>query len=538
MLPRSIVLFLLASSGLFFAYRRSLRYLQILQQDEYAPDRFFEWYKFRKAFDRKGSLLCLLIGLVSFLPLPPLQWYVVQILAGIGLASLALREEDARKHGKVKLVLTPRAHRIWILAFGMYTLALCLVLLFVGTGSLGFFWMLQLVLFQLLPFSLTTSVKALQPLEDSIQKKYFSEASAKVRALSPFIIGITGSYGKTSTKNALGEILQVCLGPTFWPKGSINTLMGNTREIRNNLFPGHRFAVIEMAAYREGSISTACTLCPPAAGIITGIGDEHLERFGTRDAIYRAKTELVRAIPRDGILVVNGDDDLCRRVSAEFAKNKIFLFGLTSLEGLHCKISEISFGATGTSFSLEWLGRKYQGSTRLLGRPALYNCAAVFTMACALGAQPMFVLSAIANLEPVKNRLSLEKAGKVIRLNDAYNSNPVGFKAALEVLREYPGSRKILMTPGMVELGPKQFQENERMGKIAASVCSDVILVGETNRKALKKGLLEGGMELSQVKECPNRASAFSELTRIEGEGSVTLIENDLTDWYESRSTF
>jgi len=241
-------------------------------------------------------------------------------------------------------------------------------------------------------------------------------------------------------------------------------------------------------------------------------------------------------VPEDGLLICSADDDFTRRAAVEFKKARTFLYGFA--EDADCRIVRHESSPAGTAFRIAWQGREFAGGTRLLGRPALSNIAAAFAAACALGCDPELVLGAVHNLKPVENRLSLQQAGGVIFLDDAYNSNPVGFAAALEVLAQMPASRRIVMTPGMVELGAEQAQENRRLAAMAAKVCSLAIVVGEVNKAALRDGLRQGGLTDEQIKFFPHRDQALAELKLMQRDGDVILIENDLTDWYEERVRF
>jgi UDP-N-acetylmuramoyl-tripeptide--D-alanyl-D-alanine ligase len=296
---------------------------------------------------------------------------------------------------------------------------------------------------------------------------------------------------------------------------------------------------MEMGAYREDSIKKLCDFTPPNAGIITAIGLAHLERFKTEEAVYRAKSELAKAIPQNGILVCNGDSPGARRMAEEFKKDTTILYGFDSSMGeLDCKASNLSFSELGSTFEITWQGKTYQARTKLLGRPIISNILAAFSMACALGANPELALAAIYNLQPVDNRLKLVKNAGITYLQDAYNSNPTGFASALEVLENLKGAQKILMTPGMVELGERQAIENKMVGEVAAKVCSDVIVVGKTNRDALLAGLEKGGFGDKKAAVVDTREEAFSLLNSIQKEGSVILIENDLPDLYEGKEGF
>jgi UDP-N-acetylmuramoyl-tripeptide--D-alanyl-D-alanine ligase len=377
-------------------------------------------------------------------------------------------------------------------------------------------------------------VLVLQPGERAIQEKFRREAEGILHDVKPYVIGITGSYGKTSTKNTLAKLLNVCLAPTFWPKGGINTVMGITREIRAELKPAHKYAVIEMGAYKIGSIRRLCEFTPPNAAIVTAVGLMHLERFGGAENVFRAKSELAQAVPADGILVCNGDDEGARRMAAENPKAKTLLYGFNPAAGkLDSWISDIEVSVSGTSFRLHWGEASHAAFVPLHGKPALSNLLGAFTMACALGADPQYLVGAMHNIEPVSNRLEVRKYGGFVQINDAYNSNPVGFAAALELLQALPGERKILVTPGMIELGEEQARENEKAAELAARICNLVFVVGSINREPLCRGLERGGLGQEQIRCYPHRDQALSILHSERKPGDVILLENDLPDLYE-----
>ncbi|MCB0345591.1 MAG: UDP-N-acetylmuramoyl-tripeptide--D-alanyl-D-alanine ligase [Bdellovibrionales bacterium] len=528
------------TATLIFCSRRLARYLRVLQQDEYNSRRMLEWVSRNSAYDTRGTVVLSVVVLASFFAELKIVSLLISLAGAAALITLAKSEPDPRVSGKIKLNMTDRAQRIYRTAFFM------IAALSFGVGFLGYWaehaaltWAVQILVIQSVPRLLAFAVDVLKPGEDRRQLRYLEEAAAKVRRIDPLIIGITGSYGKTSVKNMLGELLQTTKGATFWPKRGVNTLMGNTRIIREDLKPSHEFAVIEMGAYRRGSIERVCELTPPKGAIITAIGNMHLERFGSRENIYRAKTELARAVPEDGILVCNGDDSFARRAAEEFQKKTTILYGFDRTAGkLDVWIDEIKVDPEGTSFKIHWKGKGYAGHTKLLGRPALSNIMAAFSMACALEADPQFVLAAISNLAPVDNRLSVIKTDKIVQLNDAYNSNPIGFAAALDVLEAFPGQRKILVTPGMIELGEEQTGANATAASRAAEVCDLVMLVGTTNREALKEGLKQKKYPDDKVLVFDDRDEALNQLRQLQKSGDVILLENDLPDVFEEYIRF
>ncbi len=528
-----------AAGGLWLFRGRALRYLKYFQQEEYNGRRFLDWYRRQRAFDRRASLVCLgglALTLILSRLAPGLPTLVGWLAAALVLAWLPRWEPDPRSDGKPTLKLTPRARRIWQVAMLVYGLALLLgawLHALLGADLLPGYWLTLILLVQATPAFLVLANRLLTPYENRLQHGFIQEAKGILAKVRPTVIGITGSYGKTSTKAILGACLET-RAPTFWPPKSINTPMGIVREIRERLQPGFRFAIIEMGAYGVGSIRRLCELTPPQVAVITNVGAMHLERFGNLDNIYRAKSELAQALPSDGILVCNNDNPGARRMAAEFARPQTLLYGLEDSDPPpHCRMSHIRLDPEGVHFLIHWEGESYPGFTRLLGRPMLSNVLAAFTAACALGAHPVALLAAIRSLEPQPHRLAPRREDGLLILDDSYNANPVGFAAALEVLAAMPGERKFLITPGMIELGPLQEQENHRLAALAATLCDQVLVVGETNRRAFETGLGDKpGLYF------PSFAEADRYLRSQARAGDVVLWENDLPDLYQETPRF
>jgi UDP-N-acetylmuramoyl-tripeptide--D-alanyl-D-alanine ligase len=559
LMPKLIIFGTIAVASFLFCYKRVLRYLQFFQQEDYTSGRFIDWYRANNAFDRRGSIRVLAVAaacLCAPLSATAATWTCLLVsLVGLFLLWRASsREDNPLTTGKIKLKITARAQRIVFIAATIYAAATVVILYgcfqVPGYKAVALAWFVQIVLIQSQPFLLVIANELLSPYEKNLQEGFANEARALIKKYDPIVIGITGSYGKTSTKIVLKDVLG-SVSQTFTTPGSINSYMGVTREIRERLTPEHKYAVIEMGAYYIGSIKKMCSLTPPKAGIITSIGLMHLERFGSQEAVYRAKSELAQAIPADGILVCNGDNDFTRKVAAENPKKITLLYGMDPSKGhLDCVMSDIRSEETGSHFKITWKDKEYEGYAGVLGRPMLSNILGVFTLVCALGIPPNVVLAALRNAKTEKNRLEPVKAaissfashvngtplkqGQVLRLNDAYNSNPIGFGAALDVLASMPRGRKVLVTPGMIELGEKQAEENKSAAKKAAGICDLAVIVGTTNREALLSGLSEGGLPSDKVKEFLNMQMALDYLSQFCDDGDVVLIENDLGDVYET----
>lgn len=531
---------------LAFAWRRTLSYLRYFQQEEYNSTRFIAWIKSNRAFDTRGSLV-LLLALIAHIIFPGSgASFLIALLSAATLLVVAYGiEGDPRTTGKIRLNMTERATKTASVAYGMLAI-LGLMPLFglccscsQGSAPLTLTALCGIVIAQVTPAALMLATKILSPAEKRLQKYYYDDAKRILADVNPFVIGITGSYGKTGAKAALGDLLTQTVGSTFWPKKSINTVMGITRTIRETMRPHHKYAVIEMGAYNIGSIRRLCEFTPPRAALVTAVGIMHLERFGSPENVYTAKSEIAQALPEDGLLVCNGDSPNARRMAEQHKRGTTLLYGFDLSKGpLDCFATDISYDEHGTSFVIHYKGERFPGRTPLLGRPALSNALGAFTMACALGAQPAFAVACMGNLPPVDNRLVLDKGSRVSYLRDAYNSNPTGFEAALDVLKNLPAQRRILITPGMIELGDMQHEENKRLATMASSVCDRIYVVGITNRDAILAGLTEANFPRTKTIIADTRDEAFNTLAEQSAEGDLVLIENDLGDLHEGKVRF
>jgi len=509
----------------YAAVHRLLAYLRYFQQEGYEAIRFAKWVNLRSLTD---PIFWLSAGASFLFPQSPAAAIALFVL---GAVLFALAQPDPRRSGKVPLKMTWRATRVLavavVVASGLWAAATAAYRS--ADIRAGFF--ASMVVFALLPLVLIVANVMLAPYERHVQNSYEREAVERVRDVHPFIVGITGSYGKSSSKAMLAHVLQY-KGPTLAASGSVNTLMGVTRHIREELVFGHEFMVVEMGAFKKGSIRRLCQLTPPSAGLITAVGDMHLERFGSTDEIVKAKSELAEAIPTGGLLVVNADSPGALRIARSAPGRRVLLYGETSPEDLETRLTEVRFSKQGTSFVLEARGRPYACFTPLLGRPIVLNLAGVFTLAAALGVDPAVIVAAMRTLKPVSNRLEVVEERGVTWIRDAYNSNQFGFRAALEVAAALPVARRFLATPGVVELGREQFRVNRALSKEAAAVCDKTLIVADANREAFVSGHRDAGREGALV-TVPNRHEAFRWLRETVKDGDAVILENDLPDLYE-----
>lgn len=370
--------------------------------------------------------------------------------------------------------------------------------------------------------------------ERSINRRFYEQATTRMRRYPGEVVGITGSYGKTTTKFIIAALLQRRYSVFKTPDG-VNTTMGIVRVVREALRNDHRFFVVEVAAYGPGEISEVCEILRPRLGILTAVGVQHLERFGTPERIAEAKYELIASLPPDGLAIVNADDSNCLRLAERARREgrRVLLYGIGE-DGrvLDVRGKDVKLSSKGATFRVETGQGVAMFETRLLGGWNISNILGATAAAIECGISLEEVADGVKALTPAPKRLELREEGGVIKLIDVANANPRGAQMALEVLDQFQGGSKILITPGMVELGQIEAEENRRLGRAAAAVCDYVVLVGPQQTQPLREGLREAGFSGSRVLTARHAGEVAECLKAIVHEGDILLYENRLPDTY------
>ncbi len=513
---------------LAFAWKRLLTYLHIFQQEEYDGPRFLRWLVTTGSVDKRLSGFAAALGVFALL-VPSLGGAALLALAAAFAAAFWI-EKDPRQTAKKRLVLTKRARRILISAAVLTVLA-GLVTAIVATNPLV--WLIPI---HLIPVLIVAGNLMLAPMEARVQKKFWQEAHDKVLRLETTVIGITGSYGKTSVKHILGHVLQ-SYAPTLITPGSVNTVMGIARIVRERLSPHHKFLIAEMGAYGPGSIKRLCDLTPPHIGIVTAVGPAHYERFKTLDQVAIAKSELPdAALKNGGMAIINADLRGYGPFEALHAQypGKVLLCGKDG----DLVMGDVRQTPEGLAVEVQWQGQSYTLEAPLFGTHHGFNVAISFAMACHLGMVPEDVILMLKTVPQITHRLEVKSLPNGARLiDDAYNSNPKGFKAALEmlsVLCKEPG-RRIVVTPGMVELGTAHDEEHAKIGKVAANHADIVIAVAPERIESFVTAYKSASNGSGDLLRMENFAQAQTWLDANAKPDDVILLENDLPDLYERR---
>lgn len=478
------------------------------------------------------------------------------------LAARPARWLPFRRDAEVKKPFraTARARRLLAAAFGVVivgllviaaALVLAITLAYIrgapalaivahGAGALVFLFS---------PLALIAGNVLMIPVEAAFRQRFIARARRVLEEVHPLTIGITGSYGKTSTKAYLAHLLNGRYKTYPTPK-SYNTLMGVCLAINNDLANDHSVDVFvcEMGAYIPGEIERICDLVRPRIAIVTEVGPQHLERFGTVERVAVAKYEIVRALPPDGTAILNYDNPYIREMAARgYPAERIGVSRETDpAEAIAATANGDAlvprFIASAIDESLDGLrftvtdAKSGEAAAFVIPIVGLHNVTNVL-LALAVAVHEGMTLRELAmrarGLQPAESRLARQTTPSGITiLNDAYSANPVGAVSALRVLSLYTTGRRVLVTPGMVELGDLMETENRRLGETAAQYATDILLVGARQTEPIRAGVMAAGFDADRVLTVETLAEALAWTRDNLRAGDAVLFLNDLPDTY------
>ena len=430
--------------------------------------------------------------------------------------------DKPKKVAKKPLVFTSRVKRM-IITIAVFYIG---VALFSFTIEPPYQYIAILIFYVLTPIVPIAANAINAPIEVAIRRYYINDAK-KIISSCPnlIIIGITGSYGKTSVKYCLTTLLREKYNVLMTPE-SYNTTMGIVKTIREQLRSTHEVFVCEMGAKKKGEIKEICDIISPTHGIITSIGEQHLETFKTVEAILETKFELIHATK--GMAFLNGDNALIR---ANLPDRLFQTYGCKSINDFFAY--DIKVSSDGTTFSVNCRGEILANlKIELIGEHNIINVVGSIAVCKYLGVSSDEIRNQLKRILPPPHRLQLIRKNTVTIIDDAYNSNPSGCEAALKALDLFD-SCKILISPGMIELGPKQNEYNYNFGVNAARVCDYIFLVGKKQTKPIFKGIISTNYDPSKVFVVGTLEEAISMAYHIEVRDSKTILfENDLPDNY------
>jgi len=510
----------------------SLKFLHMLQLESYQLPGYKRYLSSHPQALRGMSLIA---GAASAAAAPVLSFLLTALVRGkapgvianmiaiVLMAALTAKMELARRGTKEKkpFAYTKRMKRL-IGAAGVLSLVL--------SALLSATVIPPYILLCGAPFLPILAAAAMQPVENHINMGFFRDAQATLAARPDLIkIGITGSFGKTSTKFVLAAILSEKYCVLASP-ASFNTPMGLTRVIREMLEPRHEVFIAEMGARHKGDIKELIELVHPKYGLLTSVGAQHLETFGDMETIARTKYELIDGIEEEnGAAFFVSDGGIVDSLYAKARCDKTLVCAEND-EGCYAK--NVISGPSGSSFTLVIGGREIPVTTALLGSHNIKNICLACACAAKLGLTDTQIMRGVGKLKPVEHRLQLlPSAGGIAVIDDAFNANPVGAKEALRVLGSFPG-RHIVVTPGFVEEGGMEEIMNRELGAQIAENCDIAILIGKKHAAPIAQGAREAGMPEHAVHLVASLEEAQAILGKIGMRGDTVLFENDLPDNY------
>ncbi len=476
-----------------------VRWVRVAQREHYLPgstSRFaLRWWTVKPI--NVAAIVVAVVGIVLTLWAP--LWGLVPAAVCIaGPVGLGLRGRTSQ------LVWTDRARRVAVVSVAIGA--------GVAAGSRAV--IVIAVVPVVTPVIVDIALGILAPIERALSRRFVEEATRRLKATDPTIVAITGSFGKTTTKGYVGHLLRRTADVVVSP-ASFNNRLGLARSINEHVTSGTHVFVAEMGTYGPGEIRELCGWITPTVSVITAIGPVHLERFGSLEAIAAAKSEIVDDAHT---LVLNVDYPSLEDLGAREASTRTVI---------RCS----SRDPQADVYAAEE-GSVYVHGTRVgtVNDPDVFsgNVACAVGVALALGVTPEPEDFDALSRPPHRLQAAATDAG-VIVLDDTYNANPSGADGALDALVRHGTGRRVVVTPGMVELGRRQFEENERFAERASRVANDIVIVGRTNRKALREGASSGSASIIVV---DSRDEAVAWVRRTLQAGDVVVYENDLPDHY------
>lgn len=539
-----------------YSWYRTRFFVHVYQQMGYKHNEYWQWL--RGNWEKKvipGDLA--LYNILLFVLVIGLDWIELDVtLTAITIALFIwgfywFSSVKRYKAEKVKkpLVLTSRVQRLMVPLIILVVFLPTFFTFWSYTGMIPFLWIIPptydsgflsfevvLLVFGwvltaiLIPFYLLLAGNMTKPIERNIQNGFKKQARQKLATMPHLkVIAITGSYGKTSIKFMIKDLLKERYSVCFTP-GSFNTPMGICKVINNDLQSHHQILILEMGARYAGNIQELCDIAKPDVSVVSNVGFAHLETFGSQDVIAKEKGTIVDNLDIGGVAVLNADDPRVAIMGEDRPEISRIMVGLENGE---IRGENISYDTSGTKFDVKFGEDVHEFRTKLLGAHNVQNLLLAIGVAQHFEIRPKTMAIAAKTIEPVEHRLELKKAGELFIIDDAFNSNPVGAKNAVEILSQFIDRKRFIITPGMIELGEIEEEENYKFGEaIGAAKLDYVILVGNERSKPIKAGIENIKVDATNV-FVVNSLFEANEIVKKEAEaGDVILYENDLPDVY------
>lgn len=518
---------------LFFNF---INYLTMFQQNGYYFKNYQTWIKSNLyKIIAKYFIFILIVLIINIFNVLILNIFLNLISILVLCFTIWFKIKLTKQKQRIKIKYTPRIKRLIATFILLLIIDFVLTLMFVFNFNIWIGIVIILILNNLfLPILILLTNLVNSPIEKTINKKYFNEAKKKVTDFTGEVIALSGSYGKTTTKNFVYTILSQNYF-VYQTPASFNSTMGLTISIRKDLKPIHDIFLAELGAKQNKDLDDVMELTSPDLVILSSIGPQHLETFKTMENIINTKFAIVEKLQKNKLALLNYDNEYIKNYKIKNKDVKIITYGIENKD-VNYQIRNIELTKEGSIFDVYYNGviiNKEKFKTKVLGKLNLLNICAGIGIAHQKKMKIEDILKGVLKITSPKNRLELKNQGNYIMIDDAYNSNPVGSKEALNVLKQFKG-RKIVVTPGMIELGSKQKELNYKFGTYMLGSCDYVILVGQKISKDIYDGLKKSNFKMENVFVVNHINEAFSKLNTLckNDQINYVLFENDLPDVY------
>ena len=496
-------------------------HMHMFQLNSYFPKKHIHWMKnnIKKMMMQVGFILVSLMLLYVN--------HTISMITVIILLALSIIYNMPKQKAKVPFQLTNRVKRMF-LTEGI------LIGMVIWLGGIDTYLYIKLGILNIFSSILCMIANAINmPIEYFGQQRYIKQAKKILNEMPDLlVIGVTGSYGKTSVKNFLYKILSTKYEVLKTPK-NFNTTMGVVKTIREKLKPTHQIFICEMGATKPGDIKEICDIVKPKMGIITSIGPQHLESFKTMENIIKTKFELADSVKENhGVMFLNGNDTNIANIIKENLDMKVISYGVENKEFSY-NAYDLKSSSKGLTFKIQDGNKEeIELKTKLIGKHNVMNITAAIAIGNYLGIPIKNMKASIREIQSVEHRLQLIPHGNLTIIDDSYNANPVSSKLALDTLAEFEGI-KIIVTPGLIELGEKERKYNFEFGQYITEVCDYIFLVGEDHSKEVLEGIHSRKFNKRKIFVVHTPEEAVKKANRYAVKNKVTvLLENDLPDNY------
>ncbi len=350
----------------------------------------------------------------------------------------------------------------------------------------------MLFLDRILPIIIAAAVMITAIPKRIIEKKVCVEAKKKIESIKNIqTIGITGSIGKTSTKEYLATLLSKKFKVYKTPK-SVNTQIGVAKFILEDLKEDAQVLIIEMGAYKKGEIRDICSMVHPTMGIVTYIGNQHVELFGGIDKLIEAKYELIESLPHNGRAIFNADNHFCLEMAkkAQILGKRVSLYGTNENEEL--TVSAMNIQAQKEKISADFFvgNKKIHTDVQLLGSHHVSNILAAISVAVSLGMKSEDIQLRLKQIHPVEaTMVKVGRVGKITLIDDTFNASVESVQSAIEHMKLYTG-KKILVFSPLIELGGESEKIHTKLARQIDAICDVIVLTNNNYNKAIRAGFI------------------------------------------------